>query len=75
MVHYDKFNSGFQPVETKNQSREGIQKKAIEFIVDFVTSEEQLQSVAHGTLQMKDPDGKKVKIAQSIRRQYDAELI
>ena len=47
----------------------------IEFIVDFVTSEEQLQGVAHGTLQMKDPDGKRVKIMRGIRRQHDAELI
>ena len=75
MDHYDQFDAGLQPVEEKKRSREGIQKKTIEFIVDFVTSEEQLQGVAHGTLQMKDPDGKRVKIMRGIRRQHDAELI
>ena len=40
-----------------------------------MTSEEQQQGVAHGTIQIKDPKGKKVKIARGIRCQQDAELI
>ena len=74
-VLYKIYGGGFQPVQKEKCTREKIQKETINFIVDFVTSEEQLQSVAHRTLQMKDSDGKKVKIARNIRRVHDAELI
>ena len=72
---YSTFNAALQPVEKKKQTREKISKETIKFIVDYLTSEEQQQGVAHGTIQIKDPSGKRVKIARSIRRQQNAELI
>ena len=74
-MHYSNYEAGLQPVERKIHRREKIKEETIRFIVEFLTSEEQQQGVAHGTIQIKDPSGKKVKIARSIRRQHDAELI
>ena len=74
-VLYSEYDTALQPVERKVHRREKIKSETIRFIVEFLTSEEQQQGVAHGTIQIKDPNGKKVKIARSVRRQQDAELI
>ena len=64
---YSTYNAALQPVEKKKQTREKISKETIKFIVDYLTSEEQQQGVAHGTIQIKDPTGKRVKIARCMR--------
>ena len=74
-IHYDKYGAGGQPVEVKVQPKERIDREVLRTIIDFLTSDEQQQSVAYGTILVKGPDGKKVRIARAIRRRHDAELI
>ena len=74
-VHYDKFKAGGQPVEVKVQPKERIDREVLGTIIDFLTSDEQQQDVAFGTISVKASDGRKVKIARAIRRQHNNALI
>ena len=74
-IHYGKFGAGGRPIEKKVYARERIKKEVLRTIIDFVTSDEQQQSVAFGTILVKGPEGEKVRIARAIRKRHDAELI
>ena len=58
-VHYDKFGGGGRPVEVEYHPHERIKKEVIRTIIDFVTSDEQQQSVAFGTMLVKTSNGER----------------
>ena len=73
-VHRHASKAAGQRVKRKKRIRERINREALEFINEVVTSEEQQQGVAHGTLLMKGVDGERVRVARAIRFRHQASL-
>ena len=73
-VHRHTYKAAGQRVKRKKQIRQRINRETLEFIIEVVTSEEQQQGVAHGTLLMKGVDGERVRVARAIRYRHQASL-
>ena len=61
--------------QKKKHVREKIHRATLKFIHDFLTSEEQQQGVAYGTVLVKKSDGAALRIAKVIRRQHTEVLV
>ena len=61
--------------QKKKHVREKIHRATLKFIHDFLTSEEQQQGVAYGTVLVKKSDGTALRIAKVIRRQHTEVLV